>query len=213
MLSFILQVLNMSKYKTTIFLIITVFLIALVLKAPSFYKQYHIESQHNAAMDLLCAELSKETKYDVVQRRSGVPNNPNAPKVSGLSRGLRELALQHADIFNAHSYDEPNHVKITLMKHVNKREYAKILQYKFNRIMERYRIPISLPYIKIKNAERTIKVLVWNCNESNNVSELKDAINRIEGIPNTIGIEVTNIESIWSIWKDMNDNKDIDHTR
>ena len=72
--------------------------------------------------------------------------------------------------------------------------------------MKRYHIPLSVPYIKIKN-ERTIKVFIWDCNATD-VSQLTDAINRIEGIPNTIGVEVTNIEYIWSIWKDLNDNKE-----
>ena len=169
---------NMSKNKTTFFLVSTVFLIALALKALSFYKQYRIESQHNAAIDILCAELSKDTKYDVVQDSSVLPTR-NTPIAGSLTSQLRQDALQHAEIFKANSNTDPNRVKVTLMKHINKREYAKILQYKFNRIMKRYHIPLSVPYIKIKNAERTIKVLVWNCNATD-MSHLTDEINRTE---------------------------------
>ena len=187
----------MIKYKTIFFIVSAVFLLVLVLMFVPYYKEYCRDSQHNAAMDLLCVELSQDTQYDVVQRRTELPNTVIAGSMTMMNR---KLALMYTDIFNAHSYNESNGIKITLMKHIKKEEYARYWQYRFNRIMKRYHIPICLPFIKTKNGERTIEVLVWNCNESN-ASQLKDAINRIEGIPNTICIEVTNIENIWSSWK------------
>jgi hypothetical protein len=85
----------------------------------SLVSQSVADRQHNVAMETLFATLAKDTQYSVILNLSGLPR-PKQPFWGTRSMIERGRASQYAEIFKENSCVEPNRVRVTLVKHINK---------------------------------------------------------------------------------------------